>query len=180
VKRVQELKNDTVINVAALLKETVGSVREIAVDIDRFELDEDLIASAIHGDARLIRLQDEILADVNLLAEVGLECDRCLGAYQQPVRVRFSAEFQPTIDVHTGHVVGEAEDELAIEHFYITEHHEVDLAEPMRQELIISLPMVAVCGPECPGPDVTSAGVEGEIDDRLAALERLLGDDDSM
>jgi hypothetical protein len=36
--------------------------------------------------------------------------------------------------------------------------------------------MVAVCGPECPGPEVTSVGDDGEVDERLAALERLLGE----
>jgi uncharacterized protein len=88
--------------------------------------------------------------------------------------VRFTAEFEPTIDVHTGHAVHETADEL--DRFAITEHHEVDLAEPMRQELIVALPMVAVCGPECPGPEVTSVGDDGEVDERLAALERLLGE----
>ena len=175
MKRVQELNNDTVINVAALLKEPVGSVREIAVDIDQFELDTELYAYGIVGDVRLIRLQDEVLADVRLRANVGLECDRCLNDYLQPVRVHFSAEYEPTIDVHTGRAVQESDDE--IERFSITEHHEVDLAEPMRQELIVGLPMVAICGNECPGPAVTSVGDDAAIDDRLSALERLLADE---
>jgi uncharacterized protein len=174
VKRIQELNNDTAINVAALLKEPIGSVRDIAVSIDRFELDDDLIASTILGEARLIHLQDEVLADVKLTANVGLECDRCLREYQQPVRVRFSAEYEPTIDVHTGHAVGDYDEEG--DRFAITEHHEVDLAEPMRQELIVALPMVAVCGKNCPGPAMTSIGGEGEIDERLTALQRLLGE----
>jgi uncharacterized protein len=174
MRRIQELKNDTVINIAALLKEPVGSVRDIAVDIDRFELDDDLIASSIQGDVRLIHLVDEVLADVKLQANVGLECDRCLREYQQPVRVRFSAEYEPTIDVHTGRSLGDISDE--VDRFAITEHHEVDLAEPMRQELIIALPMVAVCSKDCPGPAMTSVGGEGEIDERLAALQRLLGE----
>jgi len=175
VKRVQELKNDTVVNIAALLKEPVGSVREFSVDIDEFELDPELVAYDIVGDLRLIRLQDEVLADVRLRAKVGLECDRCLGDYLQPVQAKFSVEYEPTIDVHTGHAVQEIDDET--DRFAITEHHEVDLSEPLRQELIVALPMVAVCGPECPGPAVTFAGDAGNLDDRLSALERLLADE---
>lgn len=175
MKRIQELNNDTVINVAALLKEPVGSVREVVVEIDRFELDDDLIASNISGMVRLIRLQEEILADAELRADVGQECDRCLREYQQPVQTRFSVQYEPTIDVHTGHTVDEIDDE--IERFLITERHEVDLTEPMRQELIVALPMVAVCGPDCPGQLVKSFGEESAGDSRLAALERLLGDD---
>lgn len=175
MKRIQELKNDTVINIAALLKEPVGSVREFAVEIDRFELDADLIATGIAGQVRLTRLQDEVLVDAKLRADVGLECDRCLREYLQPVSVHFAAEYQPTIDVYSGRAVREIDDET--DRFFITEHHEVDLAEPMRQELIVALPMVAVCGPDCPGPAITSTADGSEIDDRLAALQRLLGDD---
>lgn len=175
MKRIQELKNDTVINIAALLKEPVGSVREFAVEIDRFELDPGLIAYTIDGDLRLIRLQDEVLASAQLKAQVELECDRCLNDYLQPVETTFSAEYEPTIDVHTGHAVQEIDDET--DRFAITEHHEVDLAEPMRQELIVALPMVAVCGPDCPGPAVTSAGDDSDIDDRLSSLQHLLKDE---
>jgi uncharacterized protein len=172
VKQTYELHNDTVINVVALLKEPVGSTRVYGVDIDRFELDDDLVARRIEGEARLTRLQDEILVNAKVSADVELECDRCLRRYDHPVRTRFAAQYEPTIDVHTGHAVREIDDEA--ERFAITEHHEVDLAEPLRQELIVALPMVAVCGPDCPGPEVTTIGDGDDVDDRLAALKQLL------
>jgi len=174
VKQPQLLQNDTAINVAALLKEPVGSTRTYGVEIDRFELDDELVARRIEGEARLTRLQDEILVDAKLSADVELECDRCLRMYDHRVKTRFAAQYEPTIDVHTGHAVREIDDEA--ERFAITEHHEVDLAEPMRQEFIVALPMVAICGPDCPGPEVTSAGGDEQVDDRLAALEQLLKD----
>ncbi len=174
MKQTQSLHNDTVINVAALLKEPVGSTRAYGVEIERFELDDELVARRIEGEVRLTRLQDEILANAQLSADVELECDRCLRMYDQRVHTRFSAQYEPTIDVHTGHAVHEIDDEA--ERFAITEHHEVDLAEPLRQELIVSLPMVAVCGADCPGPEVTSVGSDERVDDRLAALEQLLND----
>lgn len=175
MKRVNELRNDTVINVAALLKEPVGATRDYDLDLDRFDLDRDLVAKRVRANARLTRLQDEILVDARAIADVELECDRCLNRYDQVVKARFSAQYEPTIDVHTGGSVGEIDDET--ERFSITEHHEVDLAEPLRQELIVALPMVAICGPDCPGPTLTSTRAEDEIDDRLAALSRLLDSD---
>lgn len=174
MKHTYELHNDTAINVVALLKEPVGSTRLCGLEIDRFELDDDLVARRIEGEARLIRLQDEILVDATVSADVELECDRCLRLYDQRVKTRFSAQYEPTIDVHTGHAVREIDDEA--ERFAITEHHEVDLAEPLRQELIVALPMVAVCGPDCPGPQVSSTGDGDEVDDRLAALQQLLNE----
>jgi uncharacterized protein len=174
VKRLQELHNDTVINVAALLKEPVGNTRLFGLELDRFELDDDLVASNVSGEVRLTQLTTELLLDATVTATVELECDRCLRAYDQPVRVRFSAQYEPTIDVHTGHQVSEIDDEE--ERFSISDNHEVDIAEPLRQELIVALPMVASCGKDCPGPAMTSTNTGEEIDDRLAALERLLGE----
>lgn len=174
MKQTHELHNDTVINVAALLKEPVGSTRTYGVEIDRFDLDDDLVARRIEGEARLTRLQDEILVDAKLTALVELECDRCLRLYDQRVSTRFAAQYEPTIDVHTGHAVGEIDDEA--ERFAITEHHEVDLSEPLRQELIVALPMVAVCGPDCPGPEVSGTAEGDEVDDRLSALKELLNE----
>jgi uncharacterized protein len=175
MKRLQELHNDTVINAAALLKEPVGNSRFYGLTLDRFELDDDLVASNVEGEVRLIRLQEELYADVTVSANVELECDRCLRRYPQPVETHFTAQYEPTIDVHTGHQVGEIDDEE--ERFSISDNHEVDLAEPLRQELIVALPMVANCGPDCPGPLLTSTKSPDEIDDRFAELERLLGDE---
>jgi uncharacterized protein len=67
--------------------------------------------------------------------------------------------------------------------FFIDDNHELDLVEPLRQEILVSLPMRPTCGPNCPGPDVlevggdTEAGEDAAVDDRLAALANLLKDD---
>lgn len=172
-----ELKNDTVINVAALLKEAVGSTRTFSIDLDRFELDDDLVAREVTGEMRLTRLINELLLDGKAQAKVELECDRCLRLYDQPVKVKLSAQYEPTIDVRTGHQVDEIDD--GEERFSISDNHEVDIAEPLRQELIVSLPMIANCGADCPGPAITSTRSAGDVDDRLAALERLLDEEES-
>jgi uncharacterized protein len=172
VKRLQEIHNDTVINAASLLKEPVGNSRLYGMHLDRFELDDDLVASNVEGEVRLIRLAEELLLDATVSATVELECDRCLRAYDQPVSIHFSAQYEPTIDVITGRTVSEIDDEE--ERFSISDNHEVDMTEPLRQELIVGLPMVARCGRDCPGPLLTTTKGDVEIDDRLAALERLL------
>lgn len=59
---------------------------------------------------------------------------------------------------------------------------QIDLREPLRQEILVALPMRPDCGPECPGPDVLEVGAEddGVVDARLAALASLLGDDQTQ
>jgi uncharacterized protein len=172
VKMNVELHNDTVINVAALLKEPVGSTRNFSIHLDTFPLDNDLVAREVQGEMRLTSLTNELLLNAKATAKVEHECDRCLRLYDEPVRVTFAAQYEPTIDVRTGHALEEIGD--GEERFSITENHEVDVAEPLRQELIVALPMIARCGPDCPGPIITTTKPADEIDDRLVELERLL------
>ncbi len=60
------------------------------------------------------------------------------------------------------------------ERFSINDAHELDIREPLRQELIISLPMRPDCGDRCPGPPVIADDGEDGIDNRFAALGALL------
>jgi uncharacterized metal-binding protein YceD (DUF177 family) len=66
-------------------------------------------------------------------------------------------------------------DDLANEIGEIDEANEIDMAEPIRQFAILSLPMRPFCGDDCPGPDIEDE-VGPEIDHRLAALAELLDD----
>lgn len=166
-----DLYNETAVNVATLLQEPVGSSRVYALHLDRFELDSDLIANDITGTMRLTRLSDEILANVEITATVRLICLRCLEYYDQPTRTRFQEEFRVAYDVRSGIAVHETDDE---ERFSITDAHELDIREPLRQELIVSLPMRPDCGTACPGPPPIANGGNDEIDNRFAALGSLL------
>ena len=166
-----DLYNETAVNVATLLQEPVGSSRVCALQLDRLNLDPELVARDIHGSLRLTRLSDEILANVEVTAIVELTCLRCLEQYDQPTRARFQEEFRVAYDVRSGVAVRSADDD---ERFSITDAHELDIREPLRQELIVSLPMRPDCGSACPGPPEIASDGDDEIDNRFAALGSLL------
>ena len=170
-----DLYNETVVNVAALLKEQVGATRAYPLTLDRFALDSDLVAENVAGTVKLTRLSDEIIAGIRARGTVTLECQRCLRSYAQPFRADFDEEFREAYDVRTGAGVksGRPDDER----FAIDENHELDFSEPLRQEILVSLPMRPACGDDCPGPDVLESGDADAVDDRLAALAVLLDDD---
>ncbi|MCC6674438.1 MAG: DUF177 domain-containing protein [Thermomicrobiales bacterium] len=163
--------NETAVNVATLLQEPVGSSRTYPLHLDRLELDSDLVATGIDGAVRLTRLSDEILANVEATATVDLVCLRCLEHYEQPTKTRFQEEFRVAYDVRSGVAVRESDDD---ERFSITDAHELDIREPLRQELIVSLPMRPDCGTACPGPPAIADDGKDEIDHRFAALGSLL------
>ncbi len=170
-RKTMDLYNETAVNVATLLQEPVGASRAYTFHLDRLDLDTELIASDVNGEMRLTRLSDEILANVEATATVELTCLRCLEQYDQPTKTRFQEEFRVAYDVRSGAAVRGSSDD---ERFTITDAHELDISEALRQELIVSLPMRPDCGAQCPGPPAIANDGEDEIDNRFAALGALL------
>lgn len=169
------LKNDTVINVSQLLKEHVGEFRVYDMELGWFALDGDIMARDIAGRLRLTRIVTGLLASVEMQGTALVECVRCLEIYEEPFQTTFDQEFKPSIDVRTGAPL-EAPDP-AEDIGVISPAHELDLAEAIRQEALVALPMRQICGDDCPGPDIPVDPDADAGDPRLRALEELLNDE---
>jgi len=176
-----ELRNETAINVAGLLKSQLGATRSYRLHLDQFEADGETIARDVDGEIRLTRLGDGVMATMKVKGVAPLECVACLREYDQPFAIEFDEEFLQTVDVRTGAGLGiNLTNDDGIDRSQIDENHEIDLREPLRQEILVTLPMRPICGPDCPGPDVPDEYVGSNddfIDERLAALASLLADD---
>jgi uncharacterized protein len=168
------LKNDTVVNVAQLLKEHVGAARRYTLDLEWFTLDHDMMAKDVHAELRLTRITKGILADGTVSGTALIECARCLEIYEQPFRAAFDQEYRPTIDVRSGLLVEQPEPQE--EMGTIDDLHELDLAEPMRQVAILDLPIKPICREDCAG--LVEVEVEEYLGDRrLGVLSQLLDDE---
>lgn len=180
----RELRNETAVNVVGLLKAQTGATRSYHLVLDELVADGEAIARDITGDVRLTRLRDTVIARVAATGVAPLTCARCLREYDQPFAVEFDEEYRQTVDVRTGiDLLSDSDLQVQDEELIsrIDENHELDLREPLRQEILVALPMRPDCGAECPGPDVLEAGEPDEtdgVDARLAALASLLGDDE--
>jgi uncharacterized protein len=184
----RDLVNDSRINVASLLQEPVGSFRSIHLQLDSLQLDDDLLANDLTADLRLVRLRHQVLADGVMRARVALDCVRCLTTFEQQVETSFSEPFLQSHDVRSGVDLSDHrerrdddQDEPDEESFVIDEGHEMDLAEALRQNLVLALPMVPVCGGDCPGPpEHLAAERSSEREGQFDVLSRLLdeGDDE--
>lgn len=96
------------------------------------------------------------------------------------MHVTFEEQFYPTVDVVSGLPLAPFDQE---EIFAIDAHHEVDLAEAIRQNVLTQRPMVTLCREDCQGLcsqcghdlNLGPCGCEPEVGDtRLSVLEQLL------
>jgi len=169
-----------IFNVAQLMKSLVGTSLTEELGEGYVQLDEDLhLVSPITGHVRMRRVDQGLLIDgwVDLILEQ--TCSRCLKQFEQPMHVTFEERFYPTLDVVTGVPLPPIEED---EVFPINEHHEVDLTEAIRQNVLLAIPMVTLCDPGCAGLcsqcghdlNLGPCQCEPETDTRLNVLKTLL------
>lgn len=142
------------INVAQLLQDTPGATRTAEFSDEIEDPTDDLhLAGPVRGRARLTYTGRSVLADVRYQTVATLECSRCL----DPVSVRlggeFAEEFLAQTNLRTGVPTRDLEkrEEPDGESLRIDERNTVTLDEPLRQDILTSLPLRPLCDTSCPG-----------------------------
>jgi len=170
-------------NVAQLMKSDVGTL--LATDFqedDEVTLDDDLkVVGPINGHARMRRTNQGLLVDGWVDLTLKLNCTRCLKDFEQPLHVTFEELFYPTVDVVTGMPIPAFDEEEA---FPLDDHHQLDLTEALRQNVLTAIPMVTLCREDCQGLcsqcgkdlNLGPCDCKPEVDYRLSVLEKLLQD----
>ena len=155
-----------VVNVAALAREEIGSIRDYRVESAWFRCDG--AEGELDGSLRLLRTDQTILASAELSTGLPDACGACLEPITVGLRIEFEEEFWPSHDPIGG---GAIEIPPEREGFPIIDS-EIDLAEPVRQYAVMARPMSPRCGEGCPGAALPPPG-EPEIDPRWAPLAAL-------
>ena len=170
-------------NVAQLLKEGVGALRQLVLSGELFDVDESNPGPvAVTGSITLVRTPAGVLATG--LAEMTLEhaCRRCLEPVSERAVLEIEEEFVPSIDVVTGRPLSvdpEIETELQID-----ERHTLDLSGVLWQYAVAQTLEPVQCSDDCRGlcpscgQNLNLGPCDCHIDrtdPRLAALAQLLG-----
>jgi uncharacterized metal-binding protein YceD (DUF177 family) len=138
-------------NVSQLLLMGPGAVREFDFREPFPDPANELhLRGPISGHARLTRTSEGILAHSDYRARVILECARCLDETTAQVEGVLDEEFMPTTDIRNGTPLAlpdGTEDDQPL----INEHHEIDLNEVLRQNILTALPLQPLCEAACPG-----------------------------
>ena len=174
----------TRINVAGLLAEPPGAERRLVLRDHYVVLPDVELAGPLDASLRLLRTNRGVLVRGHVDTAVRRICARCLEPFVDEVSVSLDEEFRPSVDLETGRAVEVPDGDEPVQ--LIDEHHELDIAQTIHDELSLIEPMVPICRPDCPGLCATCGerldrGIhdheEAEIDPRLAGLARLLEGD---
>ena len=134
----------SLVNVAQLLKEPVGSRRSYDIN----GIIKEQVESSIEGKIVLIRSGRGVLIQGELAAEIKLTCSRCLDNFLCPVSFTVEEEVLPVDDLSRDLVLSLPE---KAEGFTIDINCILDLGELIRQYTLLNLPMKPLCRPECAG-----------------------------
>jgi uncharacterized protein len=135
------------VNVAQLLKGTIGSVRDYDVD-GVIDVTADGKGSPVRGKVALTRTDRSILVQGVVGSEVELTCSRCLNLFRCPLSLNIEEEYFPTTDIISGASLSPSGDP---DHFTIDERHALDLTEALRQCALLAIPMKPLCREDCAG-----------------------------
>jgi uncharacterized protein len=173
-------------NVAGLLGETSGAVRDYAVGDVTIDGGEDFtLASSIEGRVHLGRTNRGLLVDADFTTTLATQCARCLRDITVPLAFEIHDEALPAIDIHSGRTltISPEDEELGVIH--LTAHHELDLEQPIREAILLALPIAPLDREDCPGLCIVCGlpldegdhdHADDEIDPRLEALRGFVAD----
>ena len=141
------------------------TLRPTAADLD---VDPDVF-SGIELDVRLDLAEHRVLVAYTVRATARLECDRTLATYDEPIDGTHAVLFSADAAADDDEVFPLAADAV-----------EVDVTDPVRDTLLLALPLRRVC-PEARDAEIPTAfggpSDDEPADDRWAALEALRAGD---
>jgi uncharacterized protein len=159
-------------NVSHLVKAPVGARDVVYLDAGAVTLGDDLVLHHLRGDISFTRTTDGLLAEGQLDVALDAECARCLAVFSLPLQVQLD-----DLTFALPHASSKA-----IE-YHVSENGWVNMRPALREQILLSLPLISVCRPDCKGlcsqcgQDFNKGTCDCEtenIDPRLAALRDLL------
>ena len=172
-------------NVAQLLKQPTGNTRKYEINESLDDLDPGLvIQTAIKGKIKFTKIPKGVLVTGSLKTKLELNCNRCLDPFDQQISIELEEQFRPVVDLQTGATLPQGEnDEMATQ---INEKNIINLSEVTRQALLIAVPALQLCQPDCKGlcpqcgqkfNEASCTCAANEVDPRWEALRSLLNQD---
>lgn len=135
-----------ILKIGELLKKQNAETRKLELNKEHDFEDEDIkLLKPLKGEITLIRTSKGINAAIeNFETEIELTCSRCLKKYRQKIEI-------PLIEEH--YYIEMPEDALPVDQISLIDqkYHQIDIAEPIRQEILLKFPLIPLCLDSCKG-----------------------------
>ncbi len=156
-----------------LVTASLGTSTTVQVQEEAWELDEALAIDFLRGKIQFTRVNKGIYAQGRLQTQTQLVCVRCLEPFARALEFELEELY-----------VFSRQDSIQEPVYLIAPDGTVDITEPTRQQIWVSLPLQPLCRPDCKGlcaqcganlNHESCSCEEDTIDPRFAALKELLG-----
>lgn len=124
------------LNVLHILQQPEGARESFTMSDERPTFSDITLLQPINGELTAVRVEGGIDMRAQVSTKVELECHRCLNSFEHNLDVVAKAQFRDTPDD---------------DQWPIADDHTIDLGEPVRQELILNLPVKQLCSADCAG-----------------------------
>jgi uncharacterized protein len=170
------------VNVAQLLKETVGAARSFELSDSLLDSDGSVLGT-VTGALKLTKTDRGVWVSGPVEMMVSSECSRCLNPMEYPVPAQIDDEYLPHVDLATGaRVRVDDRDANDADTRSIDDHHELDLTDTLLQYRLAGLLLAPMCKEDCLGIcpqcgvdlNENAHDCEDELDPRWEKLRELL------
>jgi uncharacterized protein len=122
--------------------------RRVPADALTLQGEDVRLAGPVELEADVRKDQEKVRLVGRLQTTLELDCSRCLEAYQVPLDTRFDVLFLPAT-ANTGAADQEmGEDDVGVSYY---KDDVIDLAEVMREQVYLAMPMKPLCRDDCRG-----------------------------
>lgn len=109
---------------------------------------------------RASRKEHEVRLRGKITASAEVDCDRCLKSVAVPIETEFDVKYIPAVDYRASEAAELQEEDLSVSFF---EGETIDLDDLIREQVLLALPVRALCGDDCEGLCPT-CGADRNID----------------
>jgi uncharacterized protein len=127
------------LNVGFIIHQNVGYSRDFPINIPVIHFPPDLNLEELDGTVKVTRAAQGLLLQARLHANAPSECVRCLTVFPKKLVVDFTELYAFTKNSTT---------ELGL---MVPESGKIDLEPLVREEMLLAVPISALCRPDCKG-----------------------------
>jgi uncharacterized protein len=159
------------LNVGFVLKEAVGYRRKLEIGFDDPFQVQDIFLYQLQGTLELTRTSEGVWVDGVIDVWLPITCARCLAEFDHRMQIQIQELFYfPALNAPSD------------EDYGIQENGILDLNEPIREQLVLGVPIQLLCRPDCKGlcnkcgQDLNQGECDCQddvIDPRMAQLQAL-------